>query len=71
MFFSACKTREFNFEDTHVTDPTCLYNLIFLIVITFSWALKAGEFLVQKKGYQIPIKSLKTRKARLYKRTST
>lgn len=66
VFFSACKTRGFNFEDTHVTDPTRLSNLIFLIAIAFSWALKAGEFLIQKKGYQIPIKNLKTRKARLF-----
>jgi len=65
-FFSTCKTRRFNFEDTHDTDPTRLSSLIFLIAIAFSWALKIGEFLIQKKGYQIPIKSLKTRKARLF-----
>ncbi|MFK7796133.1 MAG: IS4 family transposase [Aureispira sp.] len=31
VFFAACKTRGFNFEDTHVTKPDRIFNLLFLI----------------------------------------
>ena len=65
VFFGSCKTRGFNFEDTHVTKPERLFNLIFLIALAFIWALKTGELLI-KKGYQIPIKNLKTRKTKLF-----
>lgn len=65
VLFGACKTRGFNFEDTHVTDLSRIFNLVFLIAIAFIWALKTGEWLI-KKGYQIPIKNLKTRKAKLF-----
>lgn len=65
VFFSACKTRGFNFEDTHVTDPARLSNLLVLIALAFCWAFKTGEWLL-KKGYRLPIKKLKTRKAKLY-----
>jgi len=66
VFFGSCKTRGFNFEDTHVTKPDRLFNLIFFIAIAFIWVLRTGELLL-KKGYRIPIKNLKTRKARLFK----
>lgn len=65
VFFGACKSRGFNFEDTHVTHLKRLSNLIFIIGIAFCWALKKGEWLVDN-GHQIPIKYLKTRKAKLY-----
>ena len=64
VFFGACKTRGFNFEDTHVTNQNRLCNLIFIIAIAFCWALKTGEWLIEK-GHQIPIKYIKKRKTKL------
>jgi len=65
VLFGACKTRGFNFEDTHVTDLGRIFNLVFLIAIAFIWALKTGEWLI-KKGHRITIKNLKTRKTKLF-----
>ena len=65
VFFAACKTRGFNFEDTHVVKLERIFNLMFLIAIAFIWAIKTGEWLI-KKGGKIPIKKLKKRKAKLY-----
>lgn len=65
VFFGACKSRGFNFEDTHVTNPDRIVNLIYLIAVAFCWSLKTGNVLIQK-GYQIPIKYLKNRKAKLF-----
>lgn len=65
VFFSACKTRGFNFEDTHVTAPSRLSSLLFLVAIAFVWSYKTGEWLI-KRGGKIPIKKLKTRKAKLF-----
>jgi len=65
VFFGACKKRGFNFEDTHVTHLPRIFNLVFLIAIAFCWALKTGEFLLEN-GHQIPLKKLKSRKAKLY-----
>jgi len=64
VFFAACKTRGFNFEDTHVTKLDRLFNLIFLIAIAFIWALKTGEWLIDH-GHQVTIKRLRKRKAKL------
>lgn len=65
VFFGACKKRGFNFEDTHVTKPDRISNIVFLIAIAFCWALKTGEHLLDN-GHQIPIKKLKKRRARLF-----
>jgi len=65
VFFSACKTRGFNFEETHVIDPKRLSTIIYLISIAFCWAYIMGEWIV-KNGYKIPIKKLKKRKAKLF-----
>lgn len=65
VFFAACKTRGFNFEDTHVTKPERIFNLLFLIAIAFIWALKTGEWLVKNKA-AIPIKKLRKRTVKLY-----
>ena len=65
VFFGSCKIRGFNFEDTPITKPERLSNLVFLIALAFVWALKTGESLL-KKGYRIPIKKLKNRKAKLF-----
>lgn len=64
VFFGACKTRGFNFEDTRLNKLERINTLVFILAIAFIWALKTGEILLEK-GHQIPIKNLKTRKARL------
>lgn len=58
VFFAACKTRGFNFEDTHVTKLDRIYTLLFLIAIAFIWAIRTGEYLL-KNGAKIPIKIIK------------
>ncbi len=65
VFFAACKTRGFNFEDPHVVKLERIYKLVFLIALAFIWAIKTGEWLLNN-GYTIPIKRLKNRKAKLY-----
>lgn len=64
VFFAACKTRGFNFEDTHLTKPERINTMCFILAIAFIWAFKTGEFLIEN-GYQVPIKQLKKRKAKL------
>lgn len=64
VFFGACKTRGFNFEDTHLTRPERINTLCFVVTIAYIWGFKTGEFLI-KNGHQIPIKQLKKRKAKL------
>lgn len=64
VFFGSCKSRGFNFEDTHLTKLERINTLIFVLAIAFIWALKTGEFLLEQ-GHQIPIKDLKKRKAKL------
>ena len=65
VFFGACKKRGFNFEDTHLTKLERINTLIFILAIAFIWALKTGEYLLDK-GHQIPLKTLEKRKARLF-----
>ena len=65
VFFGCCKRRGFNFEDTHLTKLDRIKTLIFILAMAFIWALKTGEFLLDK-GHQIPLKTLKDRKAKLY-----
>jgi len=64
VFFGSCKSRGFNFEDTHLTKLDRINTLIFILAIAFIWALKTGEFLLEE-GHKIPIKQLKNRKAKL------
>jgi hypothetical protein len=65
VFFAACKTRGFNFEDTHVVNLDRIFVLLFLIALAFIWAIKTGEWLLEN-GHKIPIKKLKKRRAKLY-----
>ncbi len=65
VFFAACKKRGFNFESTHLTKLPRINTLIFILAIAFIWALKTGEYQVDQ-GHQVPIKSIKNRKARLF-----
>lgn len=65
VFFGACKTRGFNFEDTRLTNLDRINTLVFILAIAFIWALKTGEILLEN-GHQVPIKKLEKRKARLF-----
>lgn len=65
VFFGACKTRGFNFEDTHLNKMERINTLMFILAIAFIWALKIGEFLLEN-GHQIPLKKLKNRTAKLF-----
>lgn len=65
VFFGSCKKRGFNFEDTHLTKLERINTLIYILAIAFIWALRTGEFLLEK-GHQIPLKTLKKRKAKLF-----
>lgn len=65
VFFGSCKSWGFNFEDTHLTKLERINTLIFILAIAFIWALKTGEVLLDQ-GHQIPIKQLKSRRAKLF-----
>lgn len=69
VFFGACKTRGFNFEDTHLTKLPRINTLIFILAIAFIWALKTGEYQIEN-GHQIPIKHFsnqgENRRAKLF-----
>jgi len=64
VFFAACKSRGFNFEDTHLTKLERIDTLCFILAIAFIWAFKTGEFLLDN-GHQIPIKQLRKQKIKL------
>jgi len=42
--FGCLKTRGFNFEDTHMTDPRKIATLLSLLTIAFCWAHAVGEW---------------------------
>ena len=65
VFFGSCKKRGFNFEDTHLTKLERVNTLIYILAIAFIWALKTGELLLDN-GHQIPLKTIKNRKAKLF-----
>ncbi|MFM8333031.1 MAG: hypothetical protein ACKN9T_15205 [Candidatus Methylumidiphilus sp.] len=43
--FGRLKSRGFNFEDTHLTDPGRLSKLMGLLALAFAWTYKAGQLL--------------------------
>lgn len=43
--FGCLKTRGFNFEDTHLTDPERLSKLLGLLALAFAWTYRTGELL--------------------------
>lgn len=53
--FGFLKSKGFNFEDTHITIPERLHNMISVLVIAFCLAHKAGEIIAN----EIPIKRKK------------
>jgi hypothetical protein len=53
--FGALKSRGFNLEDTHLTDPERLSRLLALLAIAFTWAFVVGQ-------WQAVVKDLKLKK---------
>ncbi len=58
-FFSALKTRGFNFESTHITDMEKLSKLMFVVSIALLWSYRSGEILeeitptrIKKHGFK-------------------
>ena len=47
--FGCLKSRGFNFEDTHLTDPGRLGKLMGLLALAFAWTFRAGELLHEEK----------------------
>lgn len=43
--FGALKTRGFQFESTHMTDPARIAKLVVILAIAFTWACRLGEWL--------------------------
>lgn len=46
--FSCLKSRGFRMEDTHMTDPTKIEKLLFILTIAMAWAYKTGELYARK-----------------------
>ncbi len=61
VFFACCKSRGFNFEQTHLTKLDRINTLTFIIALCFIWSIKTGEYLIEN-GYKIPIKAFKDTK---------
>jgi transposase len=53
--FGYLKTRGFDFEQTHITDPQKIKKLIFLLTIAFTWSYMTGVWL--DESIKIKIKS--------------
>lgn len=62
MLFAALKSRGFQFEQTHVSEPQRIEKLVAMLTLALAWAVKVGEF-ITNRGENIPIKKHK-RKAR-------
>ena len=63
LLFSALKSRGFNLEDTHLTDPKRLDKLLALLALAFTWAHLVGiwhheQRPLKLKNYGYPPKSL-------------
>ena len=54
--FGCLKTRGFNFEDTHLTDPERLSKLLGLLALAFAWTHRIGER-VHDQDRPIPLKN--------------
>ena len=51
--FSALKKRGFNFENTHLSKPVRISNLMFVLSLAFIWAYRQGEMINDNKKIQI------------------
>jgi len=62
--FACLKSRGFNFEDTHLTEPHKISKILAILTIAFLWAVKTGLWLnkvkpiPQKKTLNRPVKSI-------------
>jgi hypothetical protein len=62
--FVCLKSRGFNFEDTHLTNPQKISKIMALLTLAFLWAVKTGQWFHQvkpitpKKTLQRPVKSI-------------
>ena len=45
--FGCLKSRGFNLEQTHLTDPKKLSTLLALLTLAFLWSVKTGQWLEQ------------------------
>ena len=51
--FGCLKTRGFNFESTHMTEPERIRKLVALLAIAFCWCHITGEWLQTQKAIKI------------------
>ena len=63
ILFGCLKSRGFNLEDTHMTEPGKIEKLLFVLAIAFCWSYKIGvakdaEKAIPKKTHGRPSKSL-------------
>ena len=62
--FGCLKSRGFNFEDTHLTEPHKISKMMAILTIAFIWAVQTGQWLNQiqpitkKKTLKRPLKSI-------------
>ena len=58
--FACLKSRGFNFEDTHLTNPHKIAKMMSILTLAFLWAVKTGQWfhqvktIPQKKPYNTP-----------------
>lgn len=55
VLFGDLKKRGFNFEDTHITDPQRINNLVAVLALTYTWAILTSKWIAQTMK-SIPIK---------------
>jgi hypothetical protein len=65
LLFGCLKSRGFSFEDTHLKHDERISTMIFVLALTFCWAIKTGQWVLEQ-GYKIPIKQLQERRANLH-----
>lgn len=65
LLFACLKSRGFRFEDTHQQKDQRINTMIFVLALTFCWAIRTGEWMIEQ-GCHIPVKTLKQRKENLY-----
>jgi hypothetical protein len=64
-FFGCLKSRGFNIEDTHMTEPVKIEKLLFIVAIAFCFAYKKGE--LKSKIRPIKIKTHDRRQTSIFR----
>lgn len=59
--FGCLKTRGFQLEDTHITDPDKIERVMFVLAIAFCWAYRIGDIQDQVKAIEIKTHGRKAR----------